>query len=279
MYSLELEENPHYEGFCIWVICEYWAMIDHLLHKNEEFLEPNEHGYQIEFTYSSDGKEIFAYKGLNIFRAMDKWDVFGQSDPKIALHNLQTYINLFNIIIDNRGIRSQEGCPALSDAPQKDGPLSVQLYRSLEYLKDMVCFSADCAALQQTRILRIYDRFMKFYPKFEGYIKGVAVAELNAILNSDLSDEAAVEAVEMQLNNKVTLGILRENRQSSWEQNLKLLSVISMLIGVGIFTTLGLACKRYYDSGGTSINFFKPLSENLCETMIQITENTHPHMP
>jgi hypothetical protein len=46
-----------------------------------------------------------------------------------------------------------------------------------------------------------------------------------------------------------------------------MLSVISICIGLGVFTTLGLVCKRLYDSGGRSINFFKPLSQNLYETL------------
>ena len=65
--------------------------------------------------------------------------------------------------------------------------------------------------------------------------------------------------------------ILTKNRQSQSEHILKVLSVVSILIGVGIFSTLGLVFKRLYDSGGTSINFFKPLSKNLVEDVESIT--------
>ena len=69
------------------------------------------------------------------------------------------------------------------------------------------------------------------------------------------------------------MAILTKNRQSQSEHILKVLSVVSILIGVGIFPTLVLVFKRLYDSGGTSINFFKPLSKNLVEDVESITAN------
>ena len=112
------------------------------------------------------------------------------------------------------------------------------------------------------------------YPTFEHYLKGLAVKELKATLaNPDLSDEASIQAVEQQLANPITRDILTKNRQSQSEHILKILSVVTILIGVGIFPTLGLVFKRLYDSGGTSINFFKPLSKNLYEDVATITSS------
>ncbi|MDP3267447.1 MAG: hypothetical protein Q8M40_00215 [Legionella sp.] len=100
------------------------------------------------------------------------------------------------------------------------------------------------------------------------------MGELKAILeNPDLDDKQAVQGVENRLKNDITIKLLTKNRQSPQEKDLKFLSVISILIGIGIFTTLSLIFKRLYDSGGTSINFFKPLSQNLYESMGNITSN------
>lgn len=153
-------------------------------------------------------------------------------------------------------------------------PLSIQIYKTLENFKLRARF-AQSIMEKTTRRLDISDlcrALEEATPFFEGYLKGVAVKELKATLeNPDLDDNAAVKAVEEQLKNGVTIELLKKNRQSQQEKDLKFLSLISICIGIGIFTTLGLVFKRLYDSGGTSINFFKPLSQNLYETIESIT--------
>ena len=123
----------------------------------------------------------------------------------------------------------------------------------------------------------INARLGRAIPVFDSYLKKLAAQELKDILDdTSLEDNEAIEQVEFQLKNHSTLALLNKNNQSASEQNLKLLSVIAVLIGVGIFTTLALVAKRLYDSGGTSINFFKPLSTNLCEDLEHITQSTNP---
>ncbi|KTD26038.1 MULTISPECIES: hypothetical protein [Legionella] len=257
-WSLGLPFTPPRLGFHNWIYSVCWEVHKNLTFNNQEMCN------------SSTEK---------ILPVLNKEQRLEQSDRSNVLHNLQALIELSHLILDQRGLGQRADCPQLSNLPQENAPFSTKIHYSFEHLLNLSRFMSNQPELQETHMPLIHDYLITIYSSFAGYVKGIAVRELQSTLQSDLGDKEAVEAVEMQLNNKVTLGILRENRQSSWEQNLKLLSVISMLIGVGIFTTLGLACKRYYDSGGTSINFFKPLSENLCETMIQITENTHPHMP
>lgn len=91
--------------------------------------------------------------------------------------------------------------------------------------------------------------------------------------NKTLSDKQAVKAFASRLENPVTLEILAESRQSQTEHFLKVLSVVLIAVGIGIIPTLILSAKRLYDSGGSSINFFKPLSKNLCEDAVDITSN------
>ncbi|MCP0913109.1 MULTISPECIES: hypothetical protein [Legionella] len=102
----------------------------------------------------------------------------------------------------------------------------------------------------------------KLYPVIMGDIKAKAVKELQENLQS-FDDERNVKAFEAQLRKGRTAAILQENRQSTGEFMLKLLSVISILIGVGIFTTLGLMVKRAIQTRGYSCNFFRPLTEQL----------------
>jgi hypothetical protein len=152
-------------------------------------------------------------------------------------------------------------------------PISQQLQASLEHLKSLIDFIAGLPRYQSSSdIQRVHDVFYDTYPVFEGYIKGIAVKELKEILDAPhLSDEESLQQVELQLKSKGTTAILMKNRQSQSEQILKVLSVVSILVGIGVFTTLGLAFKRYYDSGGHSFNFFKPLSSDLYEEAENVT--------
>lgn len=60
-----------------------------------------------------------------------------------------------------------------------------------------------------------------------------------------------------------SLGILSENRQSKCEITLKIMAIIT-----GIFGII-LALKRLYDTGGKSINFFKPISDTLVRESLE----------
>ena len=150
-----------------------------------------------------------------------------------------------------------------------DQPLSLQIYTTLNQFRLLVPNLHS-----NNGHFGLHTHLAKLYPIFESWLKGLAVQELKATLaNLNLSDEASIQAVEQQLANPITRDILTKNRQSQSEHILKILSVVTILIGVGIFPTLGLVFKRLYDSGGTSINFFKPLSKNLCEEAATITSS------
>ncbi len=122
-----------------------------------------------------------------------------------------------------------------------------------------------------------------FYPEFEGYLKYVAVHEIVSVLSDNtLSEVQQIRGVKAQLNNKDTHEILYKNNQSQTEFYLKLLSVISIFVGIGIVTTLGLVAKRLYDTSGRSANFFKPLTQDLSESASKIItdiENTSSLFP
>lgn len=166
--------------------------------------------------------------------------------------------------------------PKILEIASKRGhilPISQQLQGSLEHFKSLIDFVVELPRYQSSsNIRRVHNVFYDTYPAFEGYIKGIAVKELKEILDAPhLSDEESLQQVELQLKSKGTTAILMKNRQSQSEQILKVLSVVSILVGIGVFTTLGLAFKRYYDSGGHSFNFFKPLSSDLYEEAENVT--------
>ena len=118
-------------------------------------------------------------------------------------------------------------------------------------------------------------------PIFDGYLKGVVVKELQEALTYssafpgieyDGTGDEWVDQFESLYKGGHTQDILETQRESNCEYYLKLLSVISILVGVGIFTTIGLSIKRLHDTAGKSFNFFKPLSATLNEEISDIRE-------
>ncbi len=168
--------------------------------------------------------------------------------------------------------------PYMESRINEPSPLSIEIYNVLENIKSLFDF---VNTLPDERIHDHCDGLGLYLNNasvaLESYLKGLVAKELKATLDdSSLSDEDALKAVETQLKNPTTAAILTKNRQSQSEYYLKMLSVVSILIGVGIFTTLGLVFKRLYDSGGSSINFFKPLSKNLVEDVESISAQIEP---
>lgn len=112
-------------------------------------------------------------------------------------------------------------------------------------------------------------------PTLERFIKGVVVQDLQAILDdTSLTDEAALTSVALHLNDPMVRSILEKDLQSKAEHIFKVLSVILIAVGIGIIPTVILASKRLYDSGGKSINFFKPLSKQIAGDMDTVLVNT-----
>ena len=207
-------------------------------------------------------------------------ELIGQDSQKSAIYQYQVIdpIELPTPTLQDVGRRVRRDLPPnllllpyMASERGQPYPLSIQIYNTLRNFKSLF----DCVANlpEDVSKCRCYgSELNESYPIFEGYIKGLVVKELKATLDdTSLSDEEAIKAVESQLKNPTTMEILTKNRQSQSEHILKVLSVVSILIGVGIFSTLGLVFKRLYDSGGTSINFFKPLSKNLVEDVESIT--------
>ena len=211
-------------------------------------------------------------------------EVINHHIASIVLRNLTAVLNYLNFEVEKRldfeQIRIEMQYRENDLASFRDSAQSIQIYKTLENLKSRACFAESNVELithnqhAARYFLHLRETIEEAVPVFNCYLKGVAVQELRAFLaNQELDDKEAVKAVEAQLKEGVTIELLTKNRQSQSEQDLKLLSVITICIGIGVFTTLGLVFKRLYDSGGTSINFFKPLSQNLYETMEEITSN------
>ena len=262
-------------GFRDWICCQYynqlWLILDSFMGRK------NCYGY---YRYGYYGT-AYPFEEIKWWRESETRYYEKEVDhtaPETVLHNLRALLNLVNFHMEQK-IPLLEQKKINLDYKENDlstfnkAPLSIKIYKTLENLKLRARFAESILDKDdQTRFLPlIYRSLEEASPVYEGYLKGVAVSELSAILkSSNLNGKEAIQAVEEQLKNGITLELLNKNRQSKIERDLKFLSLISIFIGIGVFTTLGLVCKRLYDSGGTSINFFKPLSQNLYETIESI---------
>lgn len=271
-------------GFSGWVMNEYF-----LIAKSIFGLEHGSIDTAIIWHIESDDENKLRFNG-----ALDGCDIC-QSDPSVVLSQLNAIIRISHTIMTEKN-HEQNFSERLSnyqstnnighdnrvDVNETD-PLPTQIYNTLNQLISLIGFigtledyrewaESPFSVGNRTAVLT-YPRLIEIKPIFEQYLKGIIVNELSAILNSNLSNEEALRQVELKLAGNYTLDLLAKNHQSRSEINLKILSVVSILIGVGIFTTLGLAFKRLYDTGGSSINFFKPLSKNLHEDIETITSN------
>jgi hypothetical protein len=259
-------------GFKNWVCCQYYYLLECILESFHDTGSPSNYFYRYGYSF----EEIKWWRGRGIADYEEEPD---HTAPQTVLHNLKGLFNVLNFHMEKRipqlaELKNERNYQENDLIAIKDSPLSIQIYKTFENLKLSVQFakSINRENIRTANLTSVYNALEKTTPAFEGYIKGVAVQELKAILgNQDLNDKEAFQRVEVQLKNGVTLELLKKNRQSHLERDLKFLSLITMFIGIGIFTTLGLVCKRLYDSGGTSINFFKPLSKNLHETIGHVT--------
>lgn len=268
-------------GFRDWICCQYysqlWRILSSLAAKYDCYDYHRSGYYGTAYPF-----EELKWWNENETRYYEK--EVDHTAPETVLHNLRVLLNLFNFHMEKiiPPLEQKRIDPSYKEndlSTLNNAPLSIQIYKTLENLKLRARFAESIVNktdptrfLPHIRLLPlIYETIEEASSVYEGYLKGVAVSELNAILkNPDLNDKEAIHAVEEQLKNGITLELLSKNRQSKIERDLKLLSIISIFIGIGVFTTLGLVCKRLYDSGGTSINFFKPLSQNLYETIDSI---------
>ena len=280
-----LNKSAPKPGFNDWVRCCHYALLESIFEMSSTYRLGT---YIIgQLSIETEGGKHQPFKPMKLYGPND--ENLDHNDPDLVLYNLGVLIDLLNFIMngnerncDNQydwaqiklNLNFQESDYAYSD----DAPMSLKISQTLKHFHALVALIETLPNYQSNfALFCIKARLGRSTPVFDSYLKKLAAQELNAILeNSSLGDNEAVEQVEFQLKNYSTLALLNKNNQSASEQNLKLLSVIAVLIGVGIFTTLVLAAKRLYDTGGTSINFFKPLSTNLCEDLEHITQSTKP---
>ena len=259
------KEAPQ-SGFNDWFNCQYYTILKTLIHHGDK---------DLAHYLSMQSASPYHFEPIN--PSSLGLNQFSQLEPELVLHHLTTLGNVLNYEMGKRfpdleQLKSAAGYKENNLVAFNDAPLSVQMYKTLENLKLRAHFGVTLKTNQSTHLIDLSKTVEEAYPVLEGYLKGIAVNELHDTLEySGLNDREAIKEVREQLENGVTVALLSKNRQSQTEQDLKLLSVIAIFIGIGIFTTLGLVCKRLYDSGGTSINFFKPLSQNLYETFEEIT--------
>ena len=266
-------------GFNDWVRCCYYSILEDI------FSISSKHELA---TYITD--ELYIENENGEQQRLPQMKLYGAEDsnlnqnrPALVLYDLGLLVDLLNFIMrDNESGLGQlkvNGDYKESDYEYSDdAPCSLKISQTLKHLGALAAFIETLPNYQSNfHLFCISARLGRSAAVFDSYLKKLAAQELKDTLeNTSLDDNEAIDQVEFQLKNHSTLALLNKNNQSASEQNLKLLSVIAILIGVGIFTTLALVAKRLYDSGGTSINFFKPLSTNLCEDLEHITQSTNP---
>ncbi|MCL4415672.1 MAG: hypothetical protein M1365_03065, partial [Actinobacteria bacterium] len=278
-----MRAGPSFPGFFDWVSCKYAEIMDditflkHYPYKSIEYYE--------EHYPPCESKTTFLPKKMDI-TGIDPNGEFEHVDPemvlaKLTLDRLTILIGLFHHVMvkENEERDFEKNLEVYKSKNASDclysesAPLSIKIYKTLKELQGIACFINDTLPEYHSKYINYLSNVIKrSFPTFEGYIKGVAVRELKSILDDTmLSDEEAVKAIALQLKNEDVRDILGKNRQSQTEHILKVISVVLIAVGIGIVPTAVLAAKRLYDSGGTSINFFKPLSQNLCEDAEYLT--------
>lgn len=279
-------------GFGDWFACEIYEITEDIfrLHSHAgEFMYSLMEVIPLEempINWETEQERISNLPYDEMMAARDS-DLPDQSIPTNVLRNLTSLITIFNVVMTNEKFNNRFYFDSQFEAYKTNHPyhtsylindndsISIKIYKTIQNLKFLIQFVEQLPDFQG-RTKYINSHLTAIEPVIEDYLKGIIAKELLASLNSSLTDKQSISEVESQLNNNFTMEILSKNHQSKSEHNLKLLSVISILIGVGIFTTLGLVFKRLYDSGGTSINFFKPLSQNFQEEITDVTSNVVP---
>ncbi|MCC5792610.1 MAG: hypothetical protein JJT82_08410 [Legionellaceae bacterium] len=255
-------------GFCGWVAYEYVGLFNCI----RGLRMPVSNADQDAYTDCISKHAFFPFEGRTVNpHYFNERNYVAPSlfiDRLNALYQLmqQTMININKESDFNQKFEEYKSKNEINDLyPECDKP-SVQAYKALINLKALIGFVNTLPQYHSKGIRSVAHYFNRLLPTFEGYIKGIAVQELQNVLNdATLNDEEAVKLFASQLENPSTVEILEKTRQSQIEHLLKVFSVALIAVGIGVIPTLFLAAKRLYNTGGTSINFFKPLSKNLCE--------------
>lgn len=177
------------------------------------------------------------------------------------------------VLAEHAAMRTQEN--------QNNLPYSTTLYNNLETLLKLSQLphasqlprsffkyvNQNDAALGQ-----FLGHFKSDYRLYQKCVKRALVIEIKNIASRGGSWLSVTDKIKGHIEKGKSLAILEKNCESEGTYYLKLLSVIGILVGVGIFTTLGLMAKRLYDTQGASANFFKPLSQNLKESLYDVEQ-------
>ncbi len=243
--------------------------------------------------------EISYYKDINEYDYAYRKEL---DDPELVLQRLQALIknlnkflsgpsNNYSVETSFQKILKASGFRKEDYEYNENASISTKLYLSVQHissLSDLLFKIANNHNDGDGTMIPVFPRDMEnarvlshtanrlkslrnhvnyyFRPEFDGFLKFIAVKELRGALDKEgLNEKEQIKFFESQLNTSSTKEILYKNRQSQTEYYLKVLSLISIFVGIGIFTTLGLAFKRLYDTRGHSANFFKPLTVDLSE--------------
>lgn len=272
-------------GFLCWISCKYAYLFEQIALLNTKFnFRGNSSGINYyEMIYPPCKNKIIFYDDA-LWDTQQNRDM---TDSQILLDKLNVLngLLLFIMVDQNKEPDFEERWDKYRvDANEHhiclgSDPISVQLYKSLMKLKSLISFVSTLPeySQQSSYVLREFNTWL---PTLENYRKGLVAEEFDSILSDDkLSAEEALNAVALQLKNPITSELLAINQQSETECFLKRLCVILVLVGIGVLPTLLLASKRLYDTGGTSINFFKSLSQNLVEDIEDVTSHLTPSKP
>jgi hypothetical protein len=274
-YSRALGAEKPGRGFTDWIACKYAFLFDEitLLNKKGAFRATR-------FCYYEDNyppcrkKTIFFDVSI-----LDNDPNFVLSVNQLLLDNLNVLngLLLFIMVDENKEPDFEQKWNKYKTDNNDDyvcsdsDPISVQIYKSLMKLKSLISF-VDTLPEYRPQSSFLIREFNTWLPTIESYRKGLAVEELETILDdATLSDEDAIKAVALQIKNPITSELLEKNQQSDTEYMLKVLSLILVIVLIGVIPTVCLATKRLINTGGTSINFFKPLSKNLSEDIDSVT--------
>lgn len=275
-------------GFNDWLVCEY-AMIKHyclLLNGN------NKPRTREQLLWEKEKDTVSAENVLDMLNLLTQHleEIFTLKEEDTILQQLKT--KFLNSVLKEKDCHENDLDSSTQDLVSQKLFVSLDKLKTLEGLvsnfEDWICpigmdlilrspeqfkkdlYKKEIASYASSLSSRLYF----FYFKIESYMKVVAVSELRDTLQDDLLPKEQLKNFEKCLKKGHTLKIIQKDNESSTEHALKILSVISILVGIGIFTTLGLVCKRLYDTQGRSCNFFKSRSKEFCEAASKIIDST-----
>ncbi|MCC5791530.1 MAG: hypothetical protein JJT82_02845 [Legionellaceae bacterium] len=282
-YERALGTETAGRGFYNWIACKYAYLFDKIafLNKKENYCSTGAPYY--EDNYPPCRKRTTYFDDTILYDNPDL--VVSENTYLLDNLNVLNGLLLFIMIDENKEPAFEQkwsaykaDCKQDYDCSDSD-PVSVQIYTSIMKLKSLISF-VDTLVEYRPKSSFLIRELNTWFPTLDSYGKCLAVEELEAILDdATLNDEEALKAVALQLKNPITSELLEKNQQSDTEYLLKILSVILVIVAIGVIPTVCLASKRLYDTGGSSINFFKPLSKNLREDIDSVTADIPPSHP